>query len=144
MKKNIIYAVIANNNRIVSIKKINLKKAEHFTVDGKSYDIDSNNLGLYKRRPIYFYDVNNPKPKNPVSLQVGKFTPDEYNKGLNTKIISELLAVLEGKPNIDISMVLTIINLLLIIVVGIIVFLTSKDIANAIQILKLQIDSLVG
>lgn len=143
MKKEMIYAIITSNSRRTIVKKLQVKNSI-VTFRGKSYDVTSENFGIFKKLPVYFYDENNKVPHNPISQEVGKYTAEIYNKGLRSKIISELLAVLEGKSPLDFSMILTIINFFLLIGVGVLVFVFYKDLASIILNVKTQIDTLLG
>lgn len=143
MKKEMIYAIITSNSRKTVVKKLEVKNGA-VTYRSCSYDVTSDNFAIYKKLPVYFYDENNKLPHNPITQEVGKYSPAIYNKGLTTKIISELLAVLDGKGQLDFGVLLGIINLILIVGIGVLVVILNKNLVSYLEMLLTKIELFMG
>lgn len=143
-KKNYIYAVLVGNNRMLSIKKVLLLADNTFSYGDKSYNISKDDFVVYKKKFITFmYNENNTNPFDPVTGNITKNLPRDYNTALTSKLLRDLISQLGGNI-LNVGMVLSIITMILIVAVGVLCYFVNNGLQTQIADLQSKIAILLG
>jgi hypothetical protein len=142
-KKRYVYGAFVGNDRSFKVVKVLVKTGNTIEFQGKSFDINKDDFMLYKNKFIaYLFNENNTKPMNPLNCQVGKFTPEQYTKALRTKIVGELISVLDNR--VDSAVIFSIIIMLLVVGVGVLSYITNNNLQVLITDLQSKLNIILG
>ena len=125
-------AIISYNNRTGKTYTRKLKENENtFNVKGLTFNINDTDGVFIKKRMTYFYSVQDPNPINPYTKTIGLYTPAQYNKGMNTKLLDKFLDL--QKPRIDLNMFISLFIIVLIAVGGYFMYSKLAEISDNLE-----------
>lgn len=130
-----IKAIICYKNKVAKVYKIKLKENEtQFSIKngGLSFNInDSDGVLTGKRKPImtYFYNSEDCNPINPYTKTQSLYTPAQFNKALNDKLLDKFLDL--SKPALDVNIFILIFIVIILIVGGYFLFSEISNIKDA-------------
>lgn len=129
-----IKAVVCFQDGTAKTFKCKVKENEtQFSVAGLTFNINQTDGVLTgKRRPkrTFFYNYNDTNPINPYTKTQSQYTPAQFNKALNDKLLDKFLDL--SRPTLDLNIFILIFIVIILVVGGYFLFTELSKLKDAI------------
>jgi len=140
---NKIIALIKDRDgQIVKVKVRPNTTSNDFTYQEKTYIITEKDYSMQKNYRVFCYTYGNPQPVIWETGTVSKYPPEVLTMGVHSRSLQTLLDVVSRR--FDFSKFLPLINTVLIILLGVLVFFMTNKILSILEEIKNNINLILG